>query len=78
MNELRVIPASHVQAVCKPGSAETCRYFSVDMNGPACLKLDPEFKALLDTRVASGDMRAQGDNCDGWTGEDESNTVDAH
>lgn len=54
-----------VKEICKPGTAECCRYLLMGGNGWECAKLQPQTKAHLDDRVARNDMRATGDNCDG-------------
>lgn len=55
-----------VDTVCLQGKGEQCcRYLGMGPSGMRCLKLDPEFKALLDARVAQGKMNAKGDNCKG-------------
>lgn len=51
--------------VCKIGQGRACcRYLTMGNKGWSCAKHAP-FKAHLDNRVARGDMRAHGDNCDG-------------
>lgn len=55
-----------VKNVCKLGKMkECCRYLIFSHKGFECCKLDPSFKNLIDRRVQSGEMVAQGDNCGG-------------
>lgn len=60
-----LIPDEYVMRVCKPGSEETCRYLLLGPKGWTCGKMDPGAKNTLDLRVASGMMKAKGDNCIG-------------
>lgn len=60
------IPKSYAVETCKMGQlADCCRYLAADKNGFCCLK-GSELKALLDARVAKGEMNARADNCPGW------------
>lgn len=66
------IPINHVSGkqmkeVCKIGTAECCRYLTVGADGFGCEKKS-SLKALLDSKVARGEMRAVGDNCPGLPG----------
>jgi hypothetical protein len=53
-----------VKVACKPNTAECCRYLTMSPGGWSCVKLSGLGK-ILDGRVARGEMRAVGDNCQG-------------
>lgn len=53
-----------VKTVCKPGTAECCRYLTMAPDGWSCEKFTG-LKNILDARVAAGTIRAVGDNCPG-------------
>ncbi len=51
--------------VCKIGQGkECCRYLACGPNGFDCMK-HSSIGRVLDSRVAAGTIRAQGDNCEG-------------
>jgi len=54
----------YVEATCKPGSENCCRYLAMGSNGWECLKCS-SLKETLDERVAKRTMNAKGDNCEG-------------
>ena len=55
----------YMNEVCKLGQgADCCRYITVGADGLSCAKDDPGIKASIDRQVVQ--MRAKGDNCDGW------------
>jgi len=53
-----------VKETCKPNTLECCRYLMMSAKGWECGKLT-EMKSVFDIRVAKGEMRAIGDNCEG-------------
>ena len=61
------ISNQHLVGVCKVGQgAECCRYLMVGgLEGVECVKRHTFLKSIIDSRVASGEMTARGDNCDG-------------
>lgn len=59
-----IIDSHHVETVCQPGKPACCRYLVVGSGGFECAK-HTSLRALLDSRVAAGTMRAVGDNCKG-------------
>lgn len=60
----------HVKTVCKIGQGkECCRYLTMGPDGLCCEKKS-SLKTILDQRVASNSMTAQGDNCEGKLNED--------
>jgi len=68
--ELR-IPQSHLKTVCKVGQAGACRYIGLipsDAQDPAffCAK-HTNARNTIDLAVKNKDMKAYGDNCDGFT-----------
>jgi len=53
----------HVVDICKIGQGKfCCRYLVAGSDGLECAK-HTTLKALLDNRVYTGKMNAQGDNC---------------
>lgn len=64
----KTITKIYVEEICKIGQGKACcRYLLMvaGRGGFSCGKLDPEFKATLDARVAAKTINAQGDNCAG-------------
>lgn len=61
---IALIGPHHVETVCLPGKPACCRYLVMGPAGFECAK-HTSFKAMLDSRVAAGTMRAVGDNCKG-------------
>jgi hypothetical protein len=60
------IPVWWLRSTCRPGAgAACCRYITASIDGITCAKMRPDFKALIDSRVASGNFEARGDNCNG-------------
>lgn len=67
------IPQKHLTEVCKPGQNESCcRYLANNGGEWTCEKLTL-MRAFLDKRVAEGQMRAKGDNCEGLPQTNETN-----
>lgn len=58
------LEAEHVTAVCRPGTAECCRYLTADASGWSCAKLT-SVRPMIDMRADAGLMRATSDNCEG-------------
>jgi hypothetical protein len=57
----------YIKSTCKPGTENACRFFSIGGGGFTCEK----FGYLMDsinTRVRNNEMRATGDNCNGFLG----------
>ena len=66
MSDQRYPDGEHIKDVCRIGQgAACCRYLTMSPAGWSCEKLHPEGKALLDARVAAGNMNARADNCEG-------------
>lgn len=59
------ISQKHLTEVCQPGKdGMCCRYLANNGGEWTCEKLT-SMRAFLDQRVAKGQMRVQGDNCEG-------------
>lgn len=59
------VPDAHMLTVCRIGhGAACCRYLTCSARGFECQK-HSDLRALLDARVAAGQMTSRGDNCDG-------------
>ncbi len=59
----------HVQTVCKPGQgAATCRFLSMMPDGVYKCEKFASLGRYLNYRAESGDLTAQGDNCEGVLG----------
>jgi len=56
----------YIKKVCKIGQGSNCcRYLIAGEMGFECAKLNPDLKALMDTRVKAEINIAKGDNCSG-------------
>ncbi|NKK88739.1 hypothetical protein GFL80_31825 [Rhizobium leguminosarum bv. viciae] len=70
-DDLPVIPADRIEAVCKIGQgAACCRFMVGGARGIECAKHDPELFEQINRRVAFGSFSAQGDNCEGLRHDD--------
>lgn len=67
---MSVISDNHIDEVCKIGRGhDCCRYLTMGPGGFHCAKFG-EHSTLLDKRAADKTMVARGNNCDGWTSEE--------
>jgi len=58
--------ADHVAEFCRPGYGKnTCRYIASDSDGWICVKHMPSVASVINMRIITDSMRAQGDNCPG-------------
>jgi hypothetical protein len=56
----------YMKTVCKIGQGSACcRYLGAGTKGLERLKVDPEFKRIVDRSWATTEHVAQGDNCEG-------------
>ena len=58
------ITKEYLHEVCKVGQGnDCCRYILAGVDGIICGKDDPSLKTSLDKQIQ---MKARGDNCEGW------------
>jgi hypothetical protein len=70
MGDVARLTDDHVKTTCRPGQgAETCRFLTMSAQGWCCEKLSG-LAGYLNRRVATNDITAQGDNCEGRIGAD--------
>jgi len=61
-----LIPAEHVEKICRPGQPGCCAFLA-SRQPPEyfCAKAAPDLLRAIQSRLAEGTMGAQGDNCSG-------------
>lgn len=64
---LPALTKEHIETVCMPGNAKTCRYLAFNPQGFLCAKHE-SVAETIDAKVAAGTMTAQADNCEGREG----------
>ena len=67
VDDLPPLTKDHIDQVCKIGQGhDCCRYLTMGVGGFDCSKLHAGLRMTLDARVHG--MTAQGDNCEGRSG----------
>ncbi len=73
---MSTIIEEHVKEICKLGKgSETCAYLMMSSDGWECAKDNPSIEVMILKRLQEGTIRAQGDNCPGWSVEEEFITI---
>lgn len=60
------IPWEYVTETCRVGQGAECCAFLTNTGEWACAKDEPRMAGIIESRLARGELTAQGDNCPGF------------